>query len=153
MSFTLAVRKPAWATSKSISYQYTEKDGYYLITRTWQPGESVHVHLYADIVTRRDRNNDVYFTHGPLVLARPIAATPEITKRYALPGFFDYHYRPDNFAAYAYKEGGAIEHSGNDRFEVALYDTAQRREVRVWLQPMRSTILRQVTFSGTTANY
>ncbi len=152
LSFTLAIRKPAWATSQAISYAYTEKGGYYLITRTWQPGESVHVLFHTDIASHKDRNNDIYFTHGPLVLARPIASTAEIKKQYALPGFFDYYYRPDNFVVYAYK-GGVIEHSTNSRFEVALYDTAQRREVRVWLKPMGITILRQVTFSGPPANY
>jgi hypothetical protein len=76
----------------------------------------------------------------------------EIKRQYALPGFFDYYYRPDNFVVYAYR-GDAIEHSGNSRFEVALYDTAQRRKVLVWLKPMGSTILRQVTFPSTPANY
>jgi DUF1680 family protein len=153
VNFTLAIRKPAWAKDQSISYPFTEKNGYYLIKRTWQPGESVHLRLYTDIVVHRDRNNETYFTHGPLVLARPLSATAEITKRYPLPGFFDFHYRPDNLVIYAYK-GGPIEHSGNDRFEVVLYDTAQQRQVRVWLKPMGRTILRQVTFPGlsTTSN-
>ncbi len=145
VNFTLAVRKPAWATGQAITYPFTEKDGYYLVTRTWVPGESLHIRLYSDLAVHRDRNNETYFTHGPLVLARPISATAEITKQYPLPGIFDYHYRPDNLVVYAYK-GGPIEHSDNTRFEVALYDTAQRREVRVWLKPMGSTILRQVTF-------
>jgi CubicO group peptidase (beta-lactamase class C family) len=147
VNFTLAIRKPAWTRDQSISYPYTEKNGYYLIRRTWQPGESVHLRLYTDVAVRQDRNSETYFTHGPLVLARPIGATAEISKRYPLPGFFDYHYRPDNIVIYAYN-GGPIEHSGNDRFEVALYDTAQRRHVRVWLKPMAKTILRQVTFPG-----
>jgi uncharacterized protein len=150
VNFTLAVRKPAWATGQTITYPFTERDGYYLITKTWLPGESVHIRLYTDFAVHRDRNNDAYFTHGPLVLARSISATPEITKRYPLPGFFDYHYRADNLVIYAYK-GGPIEHSDNARFEVALYDTAQHREVRVWLKPMGSTILRQVTFPDTSA--
>jgi DUF1680 family protein len=152
VNFTLAIRKPGWATNQAITYPFTEKDGYYLITKTWLPGESVHVRLYTDLAIHRDRNNETYFTHGPLVLASPISATPEITKRYPLPGFFDYHYRPDNLVIYAYKSGSAIEHSDNARFEVALYDTAQHREVRVWLKPMGSTILRQVTFPDISAN-
>jgi DUF1680 family protein len=145
VNFTLAIRKPAWTTRQTINYIYTEKDGYFLITRTWQPGESVHLKLYTDVAVHRDRNNETYFTHGPLVLARPISATAEITKRYPLPGFFDYHYRPDNLVIYAYK-GGEIEHTGNARFEATLYDTARQREIRVWLTPMGGTILRQVTF-------
>jgi DUF1680 family protein len=145
VNFTLAIRKPAWATNQSISHPYTEKNGYYLITRNWQPGESVHVRFYTDLTKHRDRNNDIYFTHGPLVLASPIDATPEITRKYPLPGFFDYRYRPNNLAIYVYKNG-PIEHSDNSRFEATLYDTAGRRNVHVWLTPMGKTILRQVTF-------
>jgi DUF1680 family protein len=153
VNFTLAIRKPAWATNQTITYPFTEKDGYYLITKTWLPGESLHVRLYTDLAVHQDRNNETYFTHGPLVLASPISATAEITKRYPLPGFFDYHYRPDNLVIYAYKDkAGAIEHSDNARFVVALYDTAQHREVRVWLRPMSGTILRQVTFPGISAD-
>ena len=147
VNFTLAIRKPGWATGETISYPYTEKEGYYLIKRTWRPGESVHVHLYADVAVRRDRNNDFYFTHGPIVLARSITATAQVTRRYPLPGFFDYFYRPDNLDVYAYK-GTPIEHSDNSRFEATLFDTAQQREVKVWLTPMGQTILRQVTFPG-----
>jgi hypothetical protein len=145
VSFTLAVRKPSWATGETINFPYTEKGGFYLITRTWQPGETVHVRLYTDVALHRDHNNAVYFTHGPLVLARSIAATGEITKRYPLPGFYDYTYRPENLAVYNYR-GGSIEHSGDARFEAVLFDTAKQKEVRVWLQPMGGTILRQVTF-------
>jgi DUF1680 family protein len=112
VNFTLAVRKPAWAISQTITYPFTEKDGFYLVTRIWVPGESLHVHFYTDLAVHRDRNNETYFTHGPLVLARSIGATAEITRRYPLPGFFDYHYRPDSLVIYAYK-GGAIEHSDN----------------------------------------
>ena len=151
VNFTLAIRKPAWVTNQSISYPFTEKDGYYLITRTWQPGESVHVHFYTDLVVRRDRNNDVYFTHGPLVLACPIDATAEITKRYPLPGFFDYRYRPNNLVVYEYNDG-LIEHSDNSRFEATLYDPVEKRNVRVWLKPMGKTILRQVTFRSAKTN-
>ncbi|HTR30810.1 MAG TPA: beta-L-arabinofuranosidase domain-containing protein [Puia sp.] len=145
VKFTLAIRKPGWATGETISYPYTEEDGFYLITRTWRPGESVHLHLNADVITRTDRNNDFYFTHGPVVLARSIPATSQITRRYPLPGFYDYFYRPVNPGVYTYT-GLPIEHSDNSRFEVTLFDPGQRREVNVWLTPMQGTILRQVTF-------
>jgi DUF1680 family protein len=150
VNFTLAVRKPAWVTSQSISFPFSEKEGYYLITKTWQPGESVHIRLYTDISVRKDRRNDVYFTNGPLVLARPISATSQTIKPYPLDGFFDRYYRPDNPDVFIYR-GGPIEHSGNSRFEVALFDSAKEKNVHVWLAPMGSTILRQVTFPSTAA--
>lgn len=145
VSFTLAIRKPAWATGETISYPYVEKDGYYLITRTWRPGESVRLRLFPDIAWHVDRDSAAYFTYGPLVLALPITAKAAITRRYPLPGFYDYEYSPDSLVVYGYK-GGPIEHSDDTRFEATLYDTARKREVHVWLQPMGATILRQVTF-------
>lgn len=145
VTFTLAIRKPSWATGQTINYNYTVKDGYYLITRTWQPDETVHLQLRADLIVHRDRNADVYFTHGPLVLASSIDAIPQITRRYTLPGFYDYFYRPDHLNVYAYR-GAPVDHSDNNRFEATLYDTARRKDVRVWLTPMGGTILRQVTF-------
>jgi uncharacterized protein len=148
--FTLAIRKPAWATGQTISMPCTEKDGYFLITRTWQPGESVHLHLLTDVTVHKDGQNAAYFTYGPLVLARPIPATADSTRRYALKGFYDYHYRPDNLIVYHYP-GGPIEHTNNSRFEVTLFDPGQNSKTRVWLKPMGTTILRQVTFPAAAA--
>lgn len=145
VTFTLSIRKPAWATREDIGFPYSTKDGYYLITRTWQPDETLHIRLYTDLAMHQARNNETYFTHGPLVLALPIPSTPQITKRYPLPGFYDYYYRPDNLIIYSYT-GAPVEHSDNSRFEVPLYDTARHKEVRLWLKPMSKTILRQVTF-------
>jgi hypothetical protein len=145
VTFTLAIRKPAWATGKSISYPCTEKDAYLLITRTWRPGEVLHLRLYPEVQRHRDRDSAAYFTYGPVVLAHSIPATAEIAKRYPLPGFYDFHYRPDDLVIYGYK-GGLIEHSGGSRFEAALYDTARKKTAHIWLQPMGGTVLRQVTF-------
>ena len=145
VNFTLAIRKPAWATGKFVSFPCTEKEGYILITRTWRPGETLHFRLYCDPVVHRDRDSAAYFTYGPLVLAHAIAATPEITKHYPLPGFYDFRYRPDHLVIYSYT-GGPIEHSGDSRFEVTLYDAAAQKNAHIWLTPMGRTILRQVTF-------
>ena len=145
LNFTLAIRKPAWVTGASISFDYTEKDGYFLITRTWQPGESLHVRLVTGVMTRKDRHEAAYFTYGPLVLARPINGIADTIRRYALPGFYDYHYRPDHLVVYSY-QGEPVEHSGNERFEAILFDSLHNSKVHVWLKPMGGTILRQVTF-------
>ncbi|GGB24889.1 beta-L-arabinofuranosidase domain-containing protein [Puia dinghuensis] len=175
--FTLAIRKPSWATRATISDAYTEKDGYFLITRTWQPGETVHFRLYPSVAVHRDLHHAAWFTYGPLVLAHAIAATGHATKHYPLPGFYDYQYQPDSLVVYGYKGGpvgqsgdgaierfgegaigrigdgaigrigeGAIGQFGGIRFEVMLVDTAEKKESRVPLRPMGSTVLRQVTF-------
>jgi DUF1680 family protein len=152
VNFTLAIRKPAWSTGESINFSYTVKDGYFLITRNWQPGESLHIRLMTDVMTRKDRRNAAYFTYGPLVLARPFTAIADTIRRYALPGFYDYHYRPENLVVYSYA-GEPVEHSGNERFEAILFDSLHNSKAHVWLKPMGGTILRQVTFpSSTPAN-
>ncbi|HLI92747.1 MAG TPA: beta-L-arabinofuranosidase domain-containing protein, partial [Puia sp.] len=61
--FTLAIRKPAWASGSFISYPYTEKDGYFLIERTWRPGESLRVRFYPQPQVRRDRDGAAYFAY------------------------------------------------------------------------------------------
>jgi len=146
VSFTLAIRKPAWASGESLNCPYTEKNGYYLITRTWQPGEQVHLRINTNVIAHHDHINDTYFTYGPQVLALPIDATPEIMKQYPLKGFFDYQYRPNPLTIYTYN-GSPIKQAGNNRFEVTLYDPKQKR-VLTHLKPMGQTILRQVTFQS-----
>ena len=125
--FRLAIRKPDWADEVSVSVPYTERGGYILIA--WRPGDRVHLVLHPRVESHRDRVGATYFTYGPLVLARPIPARAEITRRYPLAGFYDYKYRPDSL--------GTTKHKG---FRVSLGDTS------LWLVPMGGTILRQVTF-------
>jgi DUF1680 family protein len=152
ISFTLAIRKPSWADTIALSFPYTEKDGYILVTRNWMPGESLHLRFYPRIEPCKDRAGSIYFTYGPLVLAHPITTKATVTKRYPLPGFADYHYSPDNLVRYIY-DGGRIESPGlpypgfgGVRFRALLYDPDRKKEEPVWLAPMGGTILRQVTF-------
>jgi uncharacterized protein len=145
INFTLAIRKPGWVTDQIISDPYTEKNGYYLITRTWRPHETLHIRFNPSVVVNSDRNKAAYFTFGPLVLAHPIMARARITKDYPLHGFHDYQYLPDSLKTYSYS-GGPIRLDRGDRFIAELYDTVQKKEVSVVMQPMGGTVLRQVTF-------
>jgi hypothetical protein len=92
--------------------------------------------------------------YGPLVLAHPIAGTPTITRRYPLPGFYDYAYRPDSLVVYGYRNGhlkrtdSDSSGSGMLRFAATLYNPVSGKEIDVLLEPMGETILRQVTFAG-----
>jgi DUF1680 family protein len=143
--FTLSIRKPAWATGETITYPYTEKDGYILVTRTWKPGESVHVRFLADVAAHRTAQNSTWFSYGPTVLALPIPARADTVRAYPLPGFYDFHYRPEELTVYDYP-GSKVDHTDNTRFELSLLDPARNKRSRVWLKPMGGTILRQVTF-------
>ena len=154
--FTLAIRKPAWAGSFVLSSggaSYTEKDGYIYITRTWGQRTDVHLELFTNgLQAQKDRNGGTYFTHGPLVLAHPIASETMVTKRYSLPGFYDYQYRPDRIVRYAYR-GGQMDTTGHPytgfggtRYRVSLYNPDTQHEEPVWLEPIGGTILRQATF-------
>ena len=153
VTFTLAIRKPAWAKKVLLGdaglnapVPYIEADGYILVTRNWGLHPSIHLEFCSDgIQTRQDRTGAVYFTDGPLVLAHPIASTGTITKRYPLPGFYDYSYRPDSLVRYTYR-GGAVIQSQQGGVSVSLYDPVGNKEVSVPLVPMGGTILRQVTF-------
>lgn len=151
-AFTLSIRRPAWAARFTLNAPYTEKDGYIRVTKTWKPGESIRLQLFPSVNTHKDRKGAIYFTYGPLVLAHPISAVSTITKRYPLPGFYDYQYRPDSLMIYHYY-GGTISRSrdpyhgfGDMRFKARLSTAGTNRPDSVSLVPMGGTILRQVTF-------
>ncbi|HEV9035532.1 MAG TPA: beta-L-arabinofuranosidase domain-containing protein [Puia sp.] len=151
-TFTLSIRKPAWADRFTLNAPYVEKDGYIRVTKTWKTGESIRLRLLPDVKTANDRKGSTFFTYGPLVLAHPISAAGTITKRYPLPGFYDYQYRPDSLTLYHYG-GEKISRSpdpyngfGAIRFKTSLYTDHASRKDSVSLVPMGGTILRQVTF-------
>jgi len=153
VSFTLSIRKPAWADRFTLNVPYTEKDGYIRVTKTWKPGQKIRLELHSSVESNKDRKGATWFTYGPLVLAHPIAATGTITKRFPLPGFYDYQYRPDSLVLYHYKDGkpsrSADPYSGFGavRFKVPMVDAGNvNHSDSVSLVPMGGTILRQVTF-------
>ena len=152
VTFTLAIRKPAWAEKVS-GVRYTEQDGYIFLKRTWGRETVVHMVFSAPgLRIQRDRTGAAYFTSGPLVLAHPISSVAVITKRYRLPGFYDYDYQADSLVRYMYKGGAGdavgqpYPGFGGKRYQVQLYNPASGKAESVWLEPMGATILRQVTF-------
>lgn len=76
--FTLRIRKPSWASkgivlsvnNKRIS-NFTEKDGFILINRTWTNNDRVDLKLPMQLYSEPmpDNPNRVAFLYGPLVLA------------------------------------------------------------------------------------
>jgi DUF1680 family protein len=155
LRFTLKIRKPSWSSACTINgRRMQDKDGYFSIARTWKNGDHVRLRLAPDLTVQRDRAGAAYFMYGPLVLAHPIAGTPTITRRYPLPGFYDYAYRPDSLVVYGYRNGhlkrtdSDSSGSGMLRFAATLYNPVSGKEIDVLLEPMGETILRQVTFAG-----
>ncbi|TDW99214.1 beta-L-arabinofuranosidase domain-containing protein [Dinghuibacter silviterrae] len=137
VDFTLAVRRPDWATGVSVSGAYIGKNGYIYVRR---PGKVRITFTSSGVRVCRDSKGDAYFMNGALVLARPIPATPVVTRRYPLPGFYDYKYKPDSAVRYAYR-GGRVSADG-----VSFWNPATGQPETVRLVPMGETVLRQVTF-------
>lgn len=143
VTFTLSLRKPSWVTH--VTGPLAERDGYLVLRRTWGRETVVRISFSAPAVTvQHDAAGSVYFTHGPLVLAHPIASTPVITRRYPLPGFFDYQYSPsDSLPHYRYAGGAPV--FGPHGYSVPMESSAGSA-VSLSLVPMGGTVLREVTF-------
>jgi DUF1680 family protein len=138
VDLTLSVRRPDWATGVQVSgASFKEVGGYVLMSC---PGTVRVTFTAAPVRSCHDNKGDTYFMSGPLVLARPIGASAQITRRYPLPGFYDLTYKADGVVRFLYK-GGTVSASG-----VQLWNPVTRRAERVRLVPMGGTVLRQVTF-------
>ncbi|HTJ12797.1 MAG TPA: beta-L-arabinofuranosidase domain-containing protein [Dinghuibacter sp.] len=142
VAFTLSIRKPSWATH--VTGPFTERDGYLALRRVWGRETVVRLAFSAPAVSvQHDVAGAVYFTHGPLVLAHPIASTPVITRRYPLTGFFDYQYAPDSLVRYLYT--GGTPATGPHGYSVPM-TSPSGSTVSLALEPMGGTVLREVTF-------
>jgi DUF1680 family protein/pimeloyl-ACP methyl ester carboxylesterase len=145
-SFDLKIRKPDWADKFTISAPYREENGFIIVSKKWTGRQTVKVTFTPAVKVNHDINNEVYFTYGALVLAHPIAADQVKGKSYPLPGFFDYRFTPQQLVIYKY-DGKTVEKaSGKNEFKTQLLNTQNGQAQNVTLQPMGTTILRQVTF-------
>ncbi|RYE05203.1 MAG: hypothetical protein EOP51_34690, partial [Sphingobacteriales bacterium] len=147
-SFNLKIRKPDWATNITVSTKYYQRDGFIVFSKKPAGKYTIKIDLNPVVKVQMDNNdeNSVYFTYGALVLAHPIAATETKTKEFPLPGFFDYRYTPEKLVVYEYDNQDVFKYPGKLIFDTQLYNPNTKQMEKINLQPMESTILRQVSF-------
>lgn len=144
--FALKIRKPEWVSKLSVSQNYSEKDGFIILNKTWNDDQEVNVTFVPEVVKHQDVNGEIYFTYGAVVLALPIAHIETKTKAYPVKGFYDFTHTPKNVIVYQYI-GEPVFKSRNDfKFKTVLLNPITNQKENLVLEPMGGTILRQVTF-------
>lgn len=146
--FTLKFRKPAWTSGFKINQDYRESRNFIMVTRTWKTGDEILLEFNPEVRFNTTYNNEVYFTYGPLVLARPIDGEPIEVRKYPLEGFRDLHIKPVNPEWFRMGQDSTAEQVGTGRltFKTSLINEKRGKIQSVELVPMGQTILRQVTF-------
>jgi uncharacterized protein len=146
-TFDLRIRKPVWVNEFSVSEPYEMKDGFIVIRKKWNGKQTITVDFHPVAQVNYDNNREAYFTYGPLVLAHSIEGNAKQVKTYALPGFRDLHYTPQNLVIYKYNSDGIVQPDKNKLlFTTRLINPVSNQPELVELRPMGKTILRQVTF-------
>jgi len=159
VAFSIKIRKPAWAKGFKLNSNYTEKDGYIIISKTWNSSQTIKLEWIAQPEVKQDRNRESYFSYGALVFALPVESRETILKQYAVAGLSDLAYEPMKLAKYRIslteKPGVEVqnhESPGNPWKSITLKTKLKNEETgvaeTVSLLPLGATILRQETFKN-----
>ncbi|MBK9356405.1 MAG: glycoside hydrolase family 127 protein [Bacteroidales bacterium] len=159
VAFVLKIRKPEWTKSVGLNFNYTEKDGYLYISRTWEGTENVQLELFSEPEVHKDLNGENYFSSGALLFALPVESREIVIKSYPFEGFKDLGYEPLNPVKYRFPSTGKPEisikknESSTNKWGVTALTTSLVNEStgvseNVNLLPLGATILRQVTFKN-----
>ena len=142
--FNLKIRKPNWATKTIASKPYKEVNGFLLFEENCQEKEELTLKFEAEIIVKKDNNNEKYFTYGAQVFALPIQAE-EIKGRQYKIGFYDVEYAPKEKLSYSFIEKNNAKFK-DGKIEVTLKKNSTQTTEKVTLIPFGKTILRQVSF-------
>lgn len=159
VAFTLKIRKPEWAKSFKLSSTYILKDGYIIISKAWKDTDTILLNFMTEPELKQDRNNENYFTCGPLVYALPVESREIITKKFTVEGLNDYEYEPVNLVKYRLpntkKPVVTVKQNTNPasvwnsiELETRLVNEKTGTIEAVKLVPLGATILRQETFKN-----
>jgi hypothetical protein len=167
-AFLLHLRIPSWATSISATSDGAEihrAGDWLLVSKTWNPGDTVDVSFGAEAQPVPANNAEYYVRRGPLFYALPIAPIKRPVKDYPLPGFHDYLVFPVEWAQGHYalprSPEGAFALADNPkadarypwdaspvRLQVRMQNLGTDKAEAIDLVPMGSgeAILRRMTF-------
>jgi DUF1680 family protein len=157
--FTLYLRKPSWSARITPSIPATlQKDGYYRITKAWQPNETLTMRFENEIQFETALNGESYLQRGPIVFAYEIPHREEVIKAYENTAYKDYYCFPENedykdlslkenanFTLVAAKEKTSF-YEMNWSLAGEFFNRKTGQPLPLTLVPMGKTILRQVTF-------
>ncbi len=149
--FPIRIVKPVWAKSVKASIPFKEYNGFLVFTESWNKKDSFTLHFDAEVTVHPDKNGEIYFQYGPLVLCRQINGTDSITKKYGIKGFQEKMYRSSESNSLLYNKAPVIPTkkyvSGSPVVFTTTFIQKKSGEAETaYLIPMYHTILRQVTF-------
>ncbi len=136
------IRRPYWATGVECSTTYTEEGEYLVFSKKFSGTDHIKITFLTDVRVVEDRQGKHYFAYGPLVYARPIAATEEKGRIYS-ENFVDLLYKTADNDRYEFiADHGAVFADGKITLRLKNGQTAEEVE----LVPLAGTILRQAAF-------
>jgi DUF1680 family protein len=144
MTFTIKIRKPNWVTKVITSENYSIEDNYIIIERKFEKSDSIQLKFDAEVVVKKDINNNNYFSYGALIYANSIESNEIIGKAYA-PGFEDLNYEPIKTKQYRFVEANKAKYNKNS-IQVRLMNKETDEIETLKLVPFGKTILRQAGF-------
>jgi len=169
--FTLRLREPSWAGGMSVvapGAEERKETGWRILTKEWKSGDKITI-SFAPEVTRKTvaDGSGVYWQRGPLVFSLPIASERTETKKYSVPGFADWDYKPAPGSFWDYvvdKEDGKFVFERTKLTEKSnpwekppvslagtLLNAKSQKDEPVRLVPMGTTILRHTVFKDKNA--
>jgi len=146
IAFVLKIRKPQWTKSVQLNVPFEERNGFICIGRIWKGVEKIQLELEPSITQNETNDREVYFSYGPLILARPIESIETKTREYAVPGFCDVHHTPVRLIDYTFGDGTIQKRKSELVFDLSLINQQTKKNETVSLVPIGKTILRQVSF-------
>jgi len=172
LHLSIKLRRPSWCRNMQVSCAgatIQAADEHYIeLSKTWETGDSINIRFENVVEVKQFRNGDSYFQRGPLIFAKPISHREVTIKTYEQRNFRDYFCFPTEktYSKLAlYPESESINDSffiGNSNVDwyenmpclhVKLLNVESASEEKVTLQPMGSTILRQVTFKNASIEF
>lgn len=156
--FPLRLRLPAWASGFSLKGMEASRvsEGYIVIERTWQDGDSFTLHFDEQVQRCAWGAGEYYVRYGPLLFALPLAGEASLGRSYAAE-------IQDCYIAPAAGAEPEVERLARANFEIerAPFTAANpwqslrllavdpnQRWQPLYLLPLGATILRRVTFPG-----
>jgi DUF1680 family protein len=143
-AFVIKIRKPNWVTKIKTKEKYRIEDQYIVIERTFSTADKIDINFVANVEVKEDLNKEKYFTYGALMYAKPMAATEQKGKAYAV-GFNDWMYAPTDTTRYTFIAAHKARYK-NGKLYVRLQNQSNQQMEKLELIPFGKTILRQVSF-------
>jgi uncharacterized protein len=95
--FSILLREPEWSRNTAVrcdNARVAREGSYWRVTKTWAPGDVIHVEFDREIRQFTAVNGEVALEYGALIFARRIPSTSTVIRTYPVSGFSDTYDEP-----------------------------------------------------------